>query len=423
MIIIYNILIFVATILFLPVVFFKILSNKNLKTGIKERLTIYNKKFLNSIIAHNKIIWIHASSVGEVNISKLLIENFKKFYPDFKILITVMTSAGYETASRANLFDFITFIPFDLSIFIKRFLKIVQPKIILVAETEFWPNMFYYSNKKNIPLIVFNCRISDNSIKNYLKFKFFFKKILNKATYFLCQNQVTVNRLILLDVNQEKIKLTKNIKFDLNFPKFDIKTVYKELYLENKKDTFIITAGSTHHNEEEIILNIFEKLNKSKKNLFLIIAPRHVQRSNEIIEFLKNRKLKFNLFSEKKLDKNSNILIIDKIGVLIKAYSISDICFIGGGMTLRGGQNPLEAIYFKKPVISGKNIFNFKEIYNLLDKNNGVVLVDNEFILETELKKLIENKNYREQIAQNGYEILKENRGAIEKTLEFIKQV
>jgi 3-deoxy-D-manno-octulosonic-acid transferase len=224
-------------------------------------------------------------------------------------------------------------------------------------------------------------------------------------------------------VNQEKIKLTKNIKFDLNFPKFDIKTVYKELYLENKKDTFIITAGSTHHNEEEIILNIFEKLNKSKKNLFLIIAPRHVQRSNEIIEFLKNRKLKFNLFSEKKLDKNSNILIIDKIGVLIKAYSISDICFIGGGMTLRGGQNPLEAIYFKKPVISGKNIFNFKEIYNLLDKNNGVVLVDNEFILETELKKLIENKNYREQIAQNGYEILKENRGAIEKTLEFIKQV
>lgn len=420
MIILYNILIFVATILFLPIIFFKIFTHKNLKFGLKERFTLFDKSFVKSL-KNNNIIWIHASSVGEVNVSSILVKPLKKYLPDYKFLITVMTHTGYETAYNSTIYDYVTFMPFDFSILIKRFLKVVKPKIVLIAETEFWPNLFYFTNKKNIPILVFNCRISDNSIKNYLKFKFFFKNVLNKANFFLCQDDDTAERLLLIGVDRKKIKISKNIKFDFQINISNYDTIFKDFSMENKRDCFIITAGSTHNNEEEIILDIFQKLSDKYKNLFLIIAPRHIDRIDEIVKLVKNKKINFNLFSENSVNKSSKILLIDKLGVLIKAYAISKICFIGGSLILRGGHNPIEAIYFKKPVVSGKNIFNFKEIYSQLYEINGVILVDDENSLKRELEKLITDQKYREIIANNGYKILENNKGALKTTINYIK--
>ena len=417
MIFLYNILLLFALIIFFPIIVYKIFTDKNLKVGIKERFCIYNRQFTDSL-SNNKIIWVHASSVGEVNVSALLVKLLKKKLPEYKIFVTTMTVTGYENAGKNKVFDYVAFVPFDLSFIVKKFYTTVNPEIVLIAETEFWPNIFYFAKESKIPLLVFNCRISDNSIKNYLKFKFFFKNILNYANYFLCQNDETVKRLEKLGVKADKIFLSKNIKFDIDF-QIDIDKVYKELQIDRGKKQNIIVAGSTYTKEEEIIFEVFEKILEEFPDTILIIAPRHPERANEIVSLCKNR-FKYALLSDMEKEFSYQVLILDKIGFLIKAYSIANVCFVGGSLILRGGHNPLEAVYFKKPVISGPNIFNFKDIYKTLNENNGVIFVSSEYELEREIKKIFKNKEYAKRVAENGYNILKENKGAAEKTIEYI---
>ncbi len=413
---IYNLLLVIAIVLFFPLIIFKILSNKNLKVGLKDRLTLYSPDFKKSI-KNKKIIWIHSSSVGEVNIAEILVKKLKKIFPSYHFLITTMTYTGYTNAINKKIFDFITIVPFDTSFLIKRFLKITNPKIILITETEFWPNIFYQSYKKNIPLIVYNCRISDKSINNYLKFKFFFSKFLNYCSKFICQNMETIERLKKLDIQENKIIYSGNIKFDFECENLNLKEIY-ELFNIKDKEKFIITCGSTHSPEEEKILSIFKNL----KDSILILAPRHVNRTNEIEDLIK----RFNYSYVKLSNPNKNefdILLIDKIGYLVKAFAISDVCFIGGSLSLTGGHNPIEAIYFKKPVISGKNVFNFYDIYKQLKENNGVILVDNENELLSAIEKIRKNKNFAKKIAENGYNVYLKNRGAIEKTIKIITEI
>ncbi len=407
MLIIYNLLLIIAIVLLLPLVIFKILSNKNLKINLKDRLTLYPSEF-KSKIKNKKIIWIHASSVGEVNVANILIKNFKNFSQDYSILLTTMTYTGFINGVNSKLYDFVKVVPFDISFFVKRFLKIVKPKIILITETEFWPNIFYFSNKNKIPIIVYNCRISDKSFKNYLKFKFFFSNILNCVSVFICQNKITIDRLRKLGVNEFKLKLSGNIKFDISLKNYDKKQVFEEFGIEESNKFFIFTAGSTHDPEEKKILSIIEKID----NMFFILAPRHVNRIPEITKIIEEKNFSYNLLSNRNKNKNAKILLIDKIGYLTKAYSISDACFIGGSLSFNGGHNPLEAIFFKKPVISGKNIYNFTEIYSQLKENDGVILVENEFELLKAIKKLQIDKEFYKKISKNGYMVLEKNKGA-----------
>ncbi len=413
---IYNLILIIAAITVSPLLIIKILGNKNLKIGFRDRILLYSKDFTQKIRETSNLIWIHASSVGEVNIAGIVAKNLKG-----KILITTMTYSGYENAVNSKNFDFVTFIPFDISFIIKRFYKIVKPTIILIAETEFWPNVFYYAKKMNIPLIVFNCRVSDNSFKSYSKYKFFFKNVLNSATYFLCQNQITQQRLLDLNVDKKRLILTKNIKFDLNF-NIDPYSVLEEFDLLQIKDHTILTAGSTHEGEELIIIEVFKNLLKNYQNLILLLAPRHIDRVKDIEDLLHSHNFTYSLLSESNFKRDSKILILDKIGYLVKAYSISDICFVGGSLILRGGHNPLEAVYFKKPVISGKNIFNFREIYSILESNGGVIFVSSKEELESEIIKLIGNKEYSLTVAQKGFEVLENNKGALQMTLKYIEE-
>ena len=419
MFLVYNSLIILATLIFLPVIILKIASNENLRLGLKSRFTIYPQKFIDSL-DNNNLIWIHASSVGEVNLSVQLVKSLKeKMGENIRFIITTMTVTGLKNAKQAGVFHYTTLVPFDISFLVKRFFRIFSPKMILIAETEFWPNIFFYAKKNKTPLLVFNCRISDSSEKNYLKFKFFFRKVLNPAHFFLCQNNTTCERLKALGVNEKKIILSKNIKFDITFPDYDKNEIFKEFGISPENNLRIITAGSTHANEEEILIDTFIEIEKTYPELLLIIAPRHIERTPEIVDILKKRNITFALYSEN-VKYDPKVLILDQIGYLAKAYSVSNVCFIGGSLILRGGHNPLEAAYFKKPIISGRNIFNFSEIYKMLEKNNGAVLINNSEELKDEMLKILKNKKYAEKIALNAYKVLSENKGALKTTVNYI---
>ncbi len=418
MIFIYNLLLVIAIVLFLPLIIFKVITDKNLKIGLKDRLTIYPKSFKESI-KNQQIIWIHASSVGEVNIAEILAKKIKKIYPNYKLLITTMTYTGFLNAIDKKIFNYALIVPFDISFLINRFINLIKPKILLVTETEFWPNIFSQCFKTKVPIIVYNCRISDKSFKNYLKFRFFFKMFLKYPHYYICQNNITLERLIKLGVKKDKLILSGNIKFDFEYEELDLEEVYKEFNLTNKKDKFIITCGSTHAPEEEKILSIFDKIDDS----ILILAPRHPNRTKEVEEIIKKYNFEYIKVSDENKKNNFNIVLIDKIGYLVKAYAISDLCFIGGSLTLRGGHNPIEAIYFKKPVISGRNVFNFAEIYNELYKNEGIIFVNDEHELLKAILKLKTDKEYSQKLIKNSYKVYEKNRGAIETTIKIINKI
>ena len=405
---IYNLIVLIAIILFFPFIFF----HKNLKKGIRERFAFYQKE-IKKKFKNKKIVWLHASSVGEVNVANVLIKRLRKNLNDYCFIITTMTVTGKEQAIRSKLYDYVTFVPFDFIFFVYRFLKIFNPKIVVVIETEFWPNLFYCVNKMKIPLIVANCRISLKSFEHYYKFKFFFTHVLNLASLYICQNNETAERLNNIGVNKEKILISGNMKFDVEFEKFNEEEIKKEFFIDKNK--FILCAGSTHAPEEEIISDLVEKL----ENSLIIIAPRHLERLNEIKEIFEKKNISYRLLSEKKL-KNEKILLIDKYGVLIKAYAISDVCFIGGSIAIIGGHNPLEAIYFKKPIISGRNIFNFYDIYMELENLKGVIFVKdgNEFYEKVKLLK--ENPNLRKKIGENAYKIFEKNKGTCDFTIKQI---
>ena len=299
---------------------------------------------------------------------------------------------------------------------IKKFIKKLNPLVLIIEETEIWPNLIYQNFKLKIPVIYTNCIISEKSYKFYNLLPFIFRKILKKINIFFIQNKDTEKYLIDFGINKGKIKYIGNIKFDIkiNLNK-NAQKIKKRLYIDNR---FIITGGSTRKGEEKILINVYNNLKMDYNKLFFILAPRHLDRINEIINLAKKFKLKYSLYSNP--EPGCNMLIVDKMGVLLDMYLISNISFIGGTLVPVGGHNPLEAVSFKKPILCGKYINNNKEAFLKIINNNGGFIVDGEKELQNKLKLLLNSKKKLLAMGNNAYKILKDNQGASQKIVKYL---
>ena len=402
-----------------PFFFLKEISKKSKairKVWLKERFALYDKNYFSDF--KRKKIWIHAVSVGEVIAITPLVKALSK---EFDIIISVITETGREVAlKRFSQFPVkVIFLPIDCPFCIRKALSSINPCMLLIAETEIWPNLIVESAKK-IPVALINGRLSERSFKYYKKFSFFFAPILNKLVFIGVQEEIYKQRFQQLGVREDKIIITGNVKFDLEIQEMDFPW-QKEL---NKP---VIIAGSTHSPEEEIILNAF--LNTFSEGT-LILAPRHPQRKKEIEEVIKKRlseNMEFILLSEmekeKKGRKNSAsilIILVDKIGILSALYKICDLAVIGGSFIPHGGQNPLEAIYWKKPVVFGPYMDNFPFIKEFVEKNL-CWQVDKDSL--TDVFKLFKEKP--EEFKKKGdlaYQLFEMKKGASQRTLNLIKK-
>lgn len=333
--------------------------SKERKEFIKKRL---NQDY--SDLKDEEYIWIHCSSVGEVNLSENLV---MKFFSIFKtnILISTFTDTGYETAKKKySAYEKIKVIyfPLDDRKKIKEILSIIDLKILVLIETELWPNIIREAKNKNARIIMVNGRISDRSFGRYKKLKFLFKDSLNLIDHFYMQSAVDKERIIELGANKNKVENVGNLKFDLSLKKYTDKEIeeYKEfLKINNRK---IFTAGSTRTGEDEIILDVFEKL----ENYLLILVPRHLDRIEKIGNLLNEKKFNYvkysNLKNEYSGNKTYDIILVDEMGVLRKLYAISDVAFVGATLVNIGGHSILEPLFYEKTPIFGKYTQNVLEI-------------------------------------------------------------
>ncbi len=421
MFMIYDLIYLILAIFYLPLRFFK---GKGLG-GISERLGIYPPEFIQQV-KNKKTIWVHAVSVGEILSSAPLLNSIKKEFPQYKLVVSTTTAAGYSMAKKIlGVQDLLIYFPFDLSIIVKRAVEILNPVLFILMEKEFWPNLINRLNKNNVPVVVINGRLSSKSLAKYRKVKFLLPGIFTKISLFCMQSKTDASRVAELGINQDKIKITGNLKFDASataeIPR-EIQEKYRESLVSNKS---LLLAGSTHRGEEEILIKIYSQLRLEEKGWILLIAPRHLERVEEVeqaaAKYGFNGLRISNLTSSPKRD--SIIYILDTMGELKTFYSLSDLVFVGGSLIPFGGHNLIEPAYFSKPIIFGKHIFNFQEIADEFVARGAGIMVNSLQELKETIALLASDRKKREEIGLKGKNVVNANLGATQRNIQEIKKI
>ena len=398
-------------IIFSPIFFLlRIISGKEDPKRFLEKFCLYSN---NRNI--NKTIWFHGASVGEIISIIPVIKALEKNKKINKILLTSSTTSSASVIKKHKFKKTIhIFFPIDTNYLSNKFIRYWKPQIALFIDSEIWPNMFKNLNKKKIPIILLNGRITKKSFDRWKKFNGFAKNIFGKISLAMPQNNATLKYLKSLGV--KKIKFAGNLKYFGQSKKTLDKNTRRFF-----KNRLIFCATSTHYNEELFIGKIHNELKLKYKSLLTIIIPRHINRSNSIINELRNIGLNIiTRSSKRKITKSTDIYIADTYGETSKFYGLSNITFVGGSLVSHGGQNPLEPARIGNYILHGPNIQNFKEVYNMLSKLNISSKVNNVF----NMKKIVNKKiKYKQPLKVSnklnliGNNILKKNLNEINKYL------
>lgn len=367
------------------------------------------------------IIWLHAVSVGEVNAATPIINHLLEKYSHYQILVTTVTPTGAFTL-RQNFADDVEhlYLPYDLPFSIKKFIQTIQPEILITMETEIWPNLYSICEHRNIPILIINARLSEKSSKGYQLVSKLMKQTLMKVNMIAAQTKSDAQRFISFGADKDKVFVTGNLKFDITVPHSITEQAQSiKRYLSVNRPIWI--AASTHDGEEEIILNAHIKVMKEFPDAVLILAPRHPERVNKVIQLCESVSIKYVKRTEQSMFSNDvNIYILDTLGELQQHYAASQLAFVGGSLVKTGGQNLMEPASLGLPVISGSHTYNFKEITELLLNEKALILVSNEDELASEVCKLLRDANLRHNIGEKGRKVIEANKGNIDKLMELV---
>ncbi len=411
---IYNILSYTAMPFAMGRLFLKGTKNPDYLKRIGERLGKAPLPPLSSSI------WLHAVSVGEVQAALPLIREIKERYPHLPLVITTTTPTG-SAQLRQNIRDiYHSYIPYDVPWFINRFLRHINPGIILIMETEIWPNLLFISGEKRIPIFIINARISPSSLKNYRKIKGFMQEVLQNCTGILVQSPAQREHFLILGCEPSRVAVTGNIKFDIHPPEDKIHQGL-ELKREIFQDHMVWIGASTHRGEEEKLLLIHRDVIKKFPHTRLLLVPRHPERFSEVYELCRSMGFKVHRRSNSLIPSIPfDIYLGDSMGELFMYYAMSDIAFVGGSLVRVGGHNLLEPGSLSLPIITGPYLYNFMEISKQYQERGALLVGRDEKEVKGHLLHLLESPQRRKGMGLNSKKIIEENKGALEKIISHI---
>lgn len=369
-------------------------------------------------------ILVHAVSVGETIAAVPLIQALKQQYPHLPITVTTMTPTGSERV-KSLLKDSVNhvYLPYDLPCALRRFLNTVQPKLVIIMETELWPNFINQCYKRHIPLIVANARLSERSAKRYSKLGSAISHLLRKISVVAAQNQQDGERFIQLGLPADHLAITGSIKFDIDLTAKQHQRI-AELKQQWQLNRPVLIAASTHTGEDEIILSAFKRLVQNHPNLLLILVPRHPERFKTVEKLIIDNRLRYiKRSADQTPNDQTQVILGDTMGELLELYGVADIALIGGSLIEHGGHNPLEPALHHIPIIIGEHFFNFKVICEQLKAANGLLVCHNSVDeLYLTIDDLLNHPTKRKQIGENAYQVLKQNQGALDRLLAIINR-
>ena len=416
MYILYNLILVLATIILSPYILFKLATVPKYRGGISQKLGRVRKGVL-KVIGSTRPIWVHAVSVGEVMAAHPLIRELKKKYPGRKLILSTVTVTGNFTAKqRVPEADAVFYFPFDYPWIVRRVIQKINPVIVLVAETELWPNFFRELQRQGIPSALINGRISPRSYGNYLRFKRFFTEVFKSVTLFCMQSDEDAARIRDIGAPPDRVMVTGNLKFDQKISPAQQRPV---AIAAGRR---VITAGSTHRGEEAILLEIFSRLRKKYPDLVLIIAPRHPERFDEVCGLITSAGYECQRRTRLK-GPVRDVVLLDTIGELRAFYGACDIAFVGGSLVKVGGHNLLEPAAMKKPVIFSRYMFNFKDISEALIQAGGGLMVKDKEELYIKLDNLLFDKQLSSVMGEKAFKVIAANSGATVRTIDAVHRL
>ncbi len=413
----YSILLFLSLLIYIPLYFVRLTIFRGESLFLRERLgfKLPEKRL------KDRSLWIHAVSVGEVLSLQNLIQKIKQKHPNWMIHFSTLTNTGMKVASeKLKDIDQIFFVPLDFTRVVRKFFKTLKPRVFVLAESEFWPNLLREAKRRTEGVILVNGRISEVSFRRYSRFKFFARKILKNIDYFLVQTEKDREMLETIGVNAEKIKAVSNLKSEISLPLLsseEILRLKKELSMPVTKK--VVVAGSTRKGEERMILKAYTRARSEKENLLLVLAPRHPERFDEVERICQEFPFKVRRKTEASPDTEWDILILDTLGELAQFYALSDVAFVGGSLVAWGGHNLLEPAFYQKPVFFGPHMKNFASLAEKFVAAQAARIVSGEKDLVAMF--LMKDEKFLQEMGKRAKQALNSLQGATEKTIQAIE--
>jgi len=418
---IYNFLLTIAFVAALPLLPLWLIVRPRFRPGLAERFGWYAESKLHGLV-DARPIWIHAASVGETLAAGALIAALKAKLPERKVLLSTFTDTGNEMARRCAGADAVIFLPLDHPLMVRRALSKLEPALLIVIETEIWPNLLRQAFKRGIPAVLLSGRISLPAFNRYVRFGRFFRSVLRCFAACGMQSLEDADRIRRLGVAGTRIAVTGNLKQAAPMSSLDNgNTNHLEDRLRIQAGRPLLVAGSTHASEEAMLLEVFLALKKRFPDLQLVLAPRHPERFAEVENLLRQRSVSFEKKSRiKVLSFEHDVLLVDTLGDLVKMYALADIAFVGGSLVDVGGHNLLEPARLKKPVLFGPFMANFRALADAMKCSGGGIEVRDTSDLQREVDGLLSDSLKCRSAGENAYMVAMLDGDVVERSLGLL---
>ena len=418
---IYTALLAAGLLVSLPYWLMQMLRHGKYRAGLGERLGRIPRRL--SAQPTRPTIWIHAVSVGEVLAVNGLVLELTKRFSRHRVVISTTTDTGQKLARTRFGAENVFYFPLDFAFAIRPYLRLLQPDLIVIAETEFWPNFLRLAHASGARIAVVNARISDRSLSGYRRFRHLLARVLQQVDLFLTQTDEDAQRLEEIGAPADRIHVTGNLKFDVPAPAAPPIIASLRVAFQQANTSPVIVCGSTVDDEEPMLLQAFVNVLASHPRAAMILAPRHPERFGEVAKLLEQLGIRFwrrSLWSGDPIV--GGVLLIDTIGELAALYALADIAFVGGSLVPRGGHNIIEPALHCVPIVVGNHTENFRDIISLFQSGDAVRVVG-PAELPLVLMELISNPAERIALGRRAGETLQAQMGATQRTLQALEKL
>jgi len=411
----------VTLVLTLPYWLMQMSRHGKYRAGLAERLGKVPARLVHD--PSKRTIWVHAVSVGEVLALSQLVAHLRSALPQYRVVVSTTTDTGQKLARKNFGTENAFYFPLDFSFAIRPYLRRLQPDLLVIAETEFWPNFLRLTGKSGAKIAIVNARISDRSWPRYRRFRFFYSRILKAVDLFLAQTEQDATRLRGIGAPLGRISVSGNLKFDVPVPAAPAIVGSLRESFQRSGAHPVIVCGSTVDEEEPLLLRAFENVLASHPQAVMILAPRHPERFNVVAQILEKLGIRFwrrSLWSGEAL--TGGVLLIDTIGELASLYSLADVAFVGGSLVPRGGHNIIEPAQHGVPIIVGIHTENFRDMIRIFQDANAVRVVGTAE-LPLVLMELISNEPARLALGRRAAETLRSQTGATLRSADALQRL
>jgi 3-deoxy-D-manno-octulosonic-acid transferase len=370
------------------------------------------------------VIWVHAVSVGEVLAVSGLVPELRARYPQARIVVSTVTDTGQKLARQRFGAENVFYFPLDFAFAVRPYLQTLQPQLVVIAETEFWPNFLRLAHASGAQVAVVNARISDRSFPGYRRVRRWLARVLQNVDLLLAQANQDRERLLAIGAPAQRVLVAGNLKFDVPPPQPPPLVEQLRSALALAEASPVIVAGSTVEGEEPPLLRAFETVLTRHPRAVMILAPRHPERFNHVAAMISDLSIRFWRRTEwqPSLSIAGRVFLLDSIGELASLYALATVAFVGGSLVERGGHNILEAAQYGIPVLVGPHTENFRDIVSLF-REAGAVCVVGPAELPLTLTELAENEAERKLMGERALQTLQTHRGATERTLQALEKL